>query len=426
MSQKLEKSTIGIRSQEYHEGLKDISAFGPREVHLENTILIGKVASLATHLKGLDYVEDIKALTYLAAELGISGTELRVVLTELEEVGFARVVKTGSQIKRVELRVPELRNGYEELGERWLQLAPGEVEQAAIHLLDNVASFPKSEVEVKSDLGVDENAFNTLITLGKEGALVERHKSIDGETLLYSPLTIEEKPDALIALSSKFPEKRIIAALNEVQHQQGIPFEQLSVTDPEVIEEAVMLGVLCPVRVVAGEHKPMFLFSPRGGLRKEERIILEKARAILACVRYGEHYAGVRKIKSPLRILQTLRDNKTFSTPRPDFPEQYGLLVVKQIGYVEPVLGRAGFFNFHLLDTAENMHALDIAIDILQMGQTSTSRLEVETRSFLDVAGSFSGTLPTRSRMSRNIVISKEMNRDIVTEIARLARGVIK
>lgn len=426
MSRKLDKSTIGIRAQEYHEGLKDIPAFGPREVHLENTLLVGKVASLATHLKGLDYVEDITALTYLAAELGISGTELRVVLTELEEVGFARVVKSGSRIKRVELRVPELRSGYEELGERWIQLAPGEIEQAAIHLLDDVASFPQSETAIRADLGLDEPIFNTLVALGKEGALVERHKAIDGETLLYSPLTIEEKPDSLIALSRKFPEERIIAALNEVQHQQGIPLEQVRVTDSDVIEEAVLLGVLCPVRVVAGENNPVFLFSPRGGLKKEERIILEKARAILACVRYGEHYAGVRKIKSPLRILQTLRDQKTFSTPRPDFPEQYGLLVTKQIGYVVPTLGRAGFFNFHLLDTPENMHALDIAIDILQMGQTSTSRLEVETRSFLDVAGSFSGTLPTRSRISRNVVISKEMNREIVTEIARLARGVIK
>ena len=120
----ISSGTVALRAQEYHEGLKDVSAFGPKEAYLQATLLTGKVASLATHLKGLNYVDDLQALTFLAAELGISGIELTYVLNELQEVDFATVIRSGTTTKRIELRIPELRNSYESLGERWLQLNP--------------------------------------------------------------------------------------------------------------------------------------------------------------------------------------------------------------------------------------------------------------------------------------------------------------
>ena len=89
-SQRMEDSLIGIHAQDFHEGLREVAAFGPKEAHLQKTLLIGKTATLAMHLKGLNYVTDHHALTYLAAELGISGLELDRVLRELEELDFGR------------------------------------------------------------------------------------------------------------------------------------------------------------------------------------------------------------------------------------------------------------------------------------------------------------------------------------------------
>ncbi|GCE16772.1 hypothetical protein [Dictyobacter kobayashii] len=318
MSQKLTASSIGLRAQEFHEGLKDIHAFGPREAHLQTTILIGKAASLATHLKGLIYVDNMQALRYLAAELGISSIELQPVLRVLEDVDFASVVTAGSQIKRIELRVPELRNGYNDLGERWLQLEPGEIEQSAIALLENVAAFPQGELAIREDLGLDDRVFNTIFTIGAEGALLDKYETPTGDTILYSPLTVEEKPQSLISLAQKFPESDVIAALHEVKRRQGLVMELVSNSGRSVMDQAVLLGVLSPVQLTMGRQNRIFLFSPRGGLEKEERTILEKARAILACVRCGEHYAETRKILYPRRILETLRDSKTFRYPRPD------------------------------------------------------------------------------------------------------------
>lgn len=422
----ISNSTLGLRAQEIHEGLRDVSAFGPKEAYLRATLLTGKVASLATHLKGLNYVDDLQALTYLAAELGISGIELTYVLNELQEVDFATVIKSGTTTKRIELRIPELRDSYENLGKRWFQLAPTEIERASITLLDNVATFPRDEVAIKKWLGLDDAGYGHVMAIGEAGALIDRYTMPTGETVLYSPLTVEEKPDAILELSRRYSGNRIIATMNDVRAQQGVPVEFVKSTQREIVLEGVMSGVLCPVQIASGGQEHTFLFTPHGGLQPEERVILEKARAILACVRCGEHFAQTRKILYPKRILETLRDRKRFAYPRPDFPEQYGLLVTKQIGFMEEDKGRLGFYNFFLYDTPENMHALDIAIDLLEYGQTPTSKLEVDAREFLGVSGSFSGTLPTRTRLNRRAVRSREMARDIIGEISKLARGIVK
>ena len=133
-----DKLKVGLRTQDFHESLKITGSFGPKDVHFKKTLLIGKAASLAMHLRGLLYIDDLQQLEYAASSLGISSLELSAVLTELEEVDFAKVVKSGSQFKRLEIRIPEFRSGYEELGERWLLLKPGEVEQAAVTTLDQL------------------------------------------------------------------------------------------------------------------------------------------------------------------------------------------------------------------------------------------------------------------------------------------------
>ena len=425
MSERLSSSTIGVRAQEFHEGLKDITTFGPKEAYLEATILIGKAASLATHLKGLIYVDDMNALKYLAAELGITGIELKPVLHVLEEVDFASVVSASSKIKRIELRIPELRNGYTDLGDYWMQLGPNEIERAAITVLNDVASFPLNELDVKGSLGLDSKSFDTIIAIGHEGALIDKYQSSDGGMVLYSPLTIEEKPQSLLTLAQKFPENDVIAALQEVKQRQGLVTELFTNKNRNVIDQAVVLGVLSPVQINMAGQDRLFLFSPKGGLQKEERIILEKARAILACVRCGEHYSLKRKILYPQRILETLRDNKTFKYSRPDVPEQYGLLVTKQIGYIDNDIFKPGYYNFHLYDTPENMHALNIAISMLNSEQLPISALSIDAGEFFNVSGTFSGTLTTRSKLSRSVVRSQETDRLIVAAISKLARGII-
>lgn len=124
----MDQLNLGLRTQDFHEGLRETKTFGPREAYFGNTLLIGKAAVLAMHLRGLLYVDDETVLKFAAGQLGIGALELPTILKELEEIDFVSVVRSGDTIKRVDIRVPEFRTGYEELGERWKTLKPVGVE----------------------------------------------------------------------------------------------------------------------------------------------------------------------------------------------------------------------------------------------------------------------------------------------------------
>jgi len=115
---------IGLRAQDFHESLRFVGVFGPKDVNFKRTLLIGKAACLAMHLRGLLYVEGSTQIEYVAASLGISSLELPAVLRELEEVDFLSIVSSDGEIKRIDCRVPEFRSGYEDLGSDGHSLKP--------------------------------------------------------------------------------------------------------------------------------------------------------------------------------------------------------------------------------------------------------------------------------------------------------------
>lgn len=146
---------VGLRAQDCHEGLKNTAPFGPKEVHFKKTLLIGKAATLAMHLRGLLFIKDYTQLEYAAASLGITSLEIEAVLRELEQVDFISVKRRGDAIQRIDIRVPEFRSGYQDLGERWKQLKPSEVEQAGLDILSRLFKGPSERSIIVPSLGLD-------------------------------------------------------------------------------------------------------------------------------------------------------------------------------------------------------------------------------------------------------------------------------
>src|SRR4051812_24524000 len=132
----MDHSVVGLRCQDFHESLRNTTTAPAKDVHFKKTLLMGKVASLAMHLRGLPFVANSTHLEYAAASLGISSIELEAVLREMEVVDFVSVTRSSSdEIKRIDIRVPVFTNGYAVLGQRWEQLKPSEVEQAGVGAL---------------------------------------------------------------------------------------------------------------------------------------------------------------------------------------------------------------------------------------------------------------------------------------------------
>ena len=59
-------------------------------------------------------------------------------------------------MKRLELRVPELKSGYDRLGQRWANLKPTDIASAALEVLQRVVELPQEKSSVARAVGVDE------------------------------------------------------------------------------------------------------------------------------------------------------------------------------------------------------------------------------------------------------------------------------
>ncbi len=183
---KMQTLSIGMRAHDFHEGLKETSSSAPKEIFFGKTLLIGKAASLAMHLRdsGKLYIENM-ALQYAASSLGIGSLELDRVLRELEILSFLSVVRSGDQIKRIDVKVPELRSGYAELGERWQQLNPTDVEVAALLSLDTLYQGPQKEDWLRNALNLDPRSYSIMGDVMQAGQCSSRDRTL-GKHRTYS------------------------------------------------------------------------------------------------------------------------------------------------------------------------------------------------------------------------------------------------
>lgn len=411
---------VGLRAQDFHDSLKNLSVFGPKEVYFKKTLLIGKAATLAMHLRGLLYIDEYTQLEYAAATLGISSLELPVILRELEEVDFISVVKSGETIRRVDIRVPAFRSGYSELGERWRIIQPSEVEVAGLNLLNQLYTGPYEEEIILNTLGINNIQRNIMLDVMRSGLLVAT-QTVDGLPLIYTPLAVDGNPTAYLEWAKRFPTE-VAQAVQTLRNYQGLPISDPSISSNNALNDAIITGVLMPVEVNGATGDKRFIFAPKGGLSPEEKIILDKARAVVACVRYGQNFAAGRPIKYPHLIVKQLLDYKHFKYGHPDLLSQYGLLTEKLIGRLVDVGG--GRWNFEVDDTDENLKALEVALDMLEIGETPSARIDLDAQKTLLGPYGYQCPATTRPTISRNIQSSTETRMEIIREMGKLIRGV--
>lgn len=416
----IEKQNIGLRAQDFHEALKVTRSFGPKEAYFGKTLLIGKCASLAMHLKGLLYIEDYTGLQYAAAELGVNAVELPEILRKLQDVDFIRVVETNGEVSRIDIRVPEFRSGYEDLGELWTRLKPSEVEQAGVNTLSDLLNSPKAESDLAT-LGLDVTQLAIMTDVMSSGQLM-RAQTVSGEKLVYSPLAVDADPVAYLQWTQRYSDE-VSKLLGVLIQNQGLHSSSNLLVGKSIVNDAVLSGVLMPVKVKGATGEQSFLFAPRGGLSQEERIILDKARAILASVRYGQNFAAGRPIKYPRALLQQLIDRKRFRQGHPDLKSQYSLLVEKLIG--RPVKEANNRWNFEIIDTDENMKALQIAMDMLEFGETPATHINIQAKNAILNPRGYLGPVSTRTVLATTVQSSPETEADIVKKIGNLGRGIL-
>lgn len=361
MSQELTQQTLGVRIHDINQGLVAVSS-GLINTRLRRTKRVGVAAQLAGLVAG-EQVVGYESLLVAAGELQMDDTLVDRGLEDLQTLDWVRVVERSSGAKRIEVKIPRLRDRYSELGDYWKNLNPQEIEVQAINIVDELALVPRHAFELKDKYDVSPNDFTVIADIGKSAGIIDAYDSpTDGRKILYSPVYWEEHPTELFKLEKKFKEEEIAAAIRQVRSHQGLSCDDVS---DAVLDAAIKSGFLPTVSVDSTGGEKQFIFTPVEGLGKDRKTIYQKAMAILACVRYGQRYAGMRLIYPPEILLEALKRNKRIN-PHSEIVTQYSPLVKLRIGRIKKIGTR---WSFELIETPDNLEALDLAIKLASVGE---------------------------------------------------------
>lgn len=411
----MERYLKAVRAQDIQSGLSLINS-GFANLHMRKTKLIGATAQVCSLVEPFEVVDNYDSLIVAAGELGIDDNLLEKSLRELQEVDFIRVVKDGENIKKIEVTMPSLQNRYEILGKRYEELNPSEIEEKTIEVLDDLAEIPVKVSDLVSTYSINNEEFNIIKDLGISAGFLDEYTSPkDNEKVLFSPIYWDENPDKIIELSDKYSYNNLLKAIKSIRDNQGKPVE--NITD-KILIEAVANGCLPAPKVKSTAGEKQFIFSPVKGVQVYEKNLLNKARAIVACMRYGETFGNITKIKWPEVFLKSFLQKK-YIRPHSEILEQYSILSRLQVGFADRVSG-TDRYSFRLIETDENIKALKLAIQMVSVGTVNRYSETTETARDILIPGNYYSSNSTMVNMRSSVNYSKEN----VRKINDMIRGV--
>jgi hypothetical protein len=130
--------------------------------------------------------------------------------------------------------------------------------------------------------------------------------------------------------------------------------------------------------------------------------VLQKARAILSCIRYGQHFGTITSIVDPSAIINALIQRGRIG-PHSEIPMQYAILVVENVARVTRDTKFSGRFNLEIVGTEENLKSLRLAADMLAVGEAIRDRgLDDGARTMLFASGTFKEPTTVRAEVARS------------------------
>lgn len=120
--------------------------------------------------------------------------------------------------------------------------------------------------------------------------------------------------------------------------------------------------------------RELFAVAPYGlgpDVLTYKRPVLEKALAVLAAVRMGQHFGGITNLQSPAAFLHALLQPGRTVAWHSSTTRQYAVL--QRLGVVRFVAagGRSGI---QLIDIEDNVAAMKLAIDLLGAGEAAATK----------------------------------------------------
>lgn len=350
--------------------------------------MVGMAAILAIHLRGLGEIEYGVLRQVAEYFFDIPAMVLERPLKILAEVGYVDLVSSGKTIKKVVPRVPHFDSVYSGLGDYLGAQQLTEHEEVSLAILAELSNKPEKRDALFGRLGADKGVFDRCESIATDGGIVVS-KRARGQTILVSPAYFADSLDSLASMAAGGGASRIQRIVELVRQAQGWPLgliektgeingTKVSKAELAILRQLLSDGVMKPPSIErpnsSTEH---FVFTPRPGnlrLSGANREIYERAMALVAAVRKGQLLPEQYKIHWPAAILNKLRDAKKIGA-NSEAAHQYKNLAALKVGRLVKAGSR---HEFHIIDTPENIKAVNEALALVQGGGSNYSGVQDE------------------------------------------------
>jgi hypothetical protein len=367
-------------------------------------------ATVAGLIRGRDVIEDAQALTQIAAyQLDVDPLAFSEVVALLEDAGYVQgVQRSGGKVTSFTETVPYYDDLYGTLGDAWRDRAPTELEQQLLLVVHGLSEAPLPLEEVEARFGLDRAAVGDLIEVGSSSGLVRTLRTIDGE-IAYSPFFGFENPELLVTLAGTHGSDQLIGELAAVRAKQGL---ELSPGEYPVLTEAVAGGlVMAPAVTLPDGTSRAFAALPYVSDKKllaNRKPVLEKALAVLACLRGAESYGEYNTLSATglVNVIDKLLDpNRGFLNPNSAHKRQYALMRnAGLIRFAPDTFPGGKWVTPTFIDTADNREALGIARDLITRGELVAHRVDDSiARQALDQGTGYRAPMQTTQRLRQSI-----------------------
>lgn len=362
---------IGLRLLEFECGVSaNIDDTNSAElVDYESSRAAGQAARLAMLIRGQDVIDDEQRLKKVAAhELSIHPAEYTVAKRLLMEADLVeeRTTKSGKAVINEKVSRLDHSDNYRRIGELWLsEKHRTHKERAIIHTLDSVIDAPVTISSLDVLDGLKKDDLSAVLELGSNAGIIDSVD--DARKVYYSPLLWDVNPKKL----GQFLKTASTTSFGVVLKKLKRPGSDVTHEKDPLIVQAISGGILPSYRVDSTGGRRVYSFTPYTGAllgSDAQKTILEKARSLVSCLRYGSEAATVTRIRNPIWILDAITDpSREYGLkPHSELKLQYGMLVSKQIGRVIQMGSR---YAFRLIPTEDNLRACAIARELLSTGE---------------------------------------------------------
>lgn len=372
----------GLRCQDVHSGVRNVDPNSPVLQPLVDTRIVGMAATVAGLIRGNDVIKDAQALMSIAAsQLDVDMLAFNEVITLLDDADFVSgIQRSGGKIQTFTENVPYYDDLYTRLGEVWQDRNPTELEKQLLVVVDGLSEAPLPLEELESTFGLDRADVPLIVQLAEDSGLMQKVQAIDGD-IAYSPFFGFENPALLGELVNSHGGEQLALEFAAVRAHQGLP---VSATTHPLLTDAVAKGlIMAPAVTVPGGGTQLFAALPYIADKKlltARKPILDKALAVVACLRCAESFGGYSSLDAAglINVIDKLLDpNRGFLSPHSGHRRQYELMRnARLIEFGPDTMPGGNWVTPRFIDTADNRDALKLARDLLTHGELVEHRVD--------------------------------------------------